>query len=159
MFVRRIALALKRQDWATVTIEFVLIIVGVLIALQVDNWNQSREDRALEQQYLQRLLTDLNGSIEDYNVNWEWDLARLDNQYIVLTSLRTGELLAENQDAFMSGLAWAGIHNPQRRRWGTVEELFSTGNVGLIKGPGVSIWLHRFYKNLQNILLKKLEQI
>ena len=41
MILRRVASALKRQDWVVVLIEFVLVIAGVLIALQINNWNEA----------------------------------------------------------------------------------------------------------------------
>ena len=59
MILRRISSALKRQDWATVFIEFVLVIAGVLIALQVNNWNETRGDRELERDILERLHTEI----------------------------------------------------------------------------------------------------
>jgi len=42
MILARLAKSLRRQDWTTFAIEFVLVIAGVLIALEVDNWNQER---------------------------------------------------------------------------------------------------------------------
>ncbi|MEE2524738.1 hypothetical protein V0U79_00035 [Hyphobacterium sp. HN65] len=130
---RRLADALRRQDWVTVLIEFAMVVLGVLLALQVNTWNEARHARSLERQYLERLFDDLNGSIEDFNTNIGWEVSRLETQYLVLESLRAGALDPGAETMFESGLAWAGIHNPQRRRWGTVEELFSTGNIALIR--------------------------
>ncbi len=48
MITHRIATALRRQEWVTIVIEFVLVIAGVLIALQVDQWNDARKERAVE---------------------------------------------------------------------------------------------------------------
>ena len=39
--------------------EIVLVMVGILLALQIDNWNEARKDRSTEKQYLERLLHDL----------------------------------------------------------------------------------------------------
>lgn len=63
MILRRIAAALKRQDWATVFIEFVLVILGVLIALQVNNWNEARADNARMSRYIDELHVDLDAEI------------------------------------------------------------------------------------------------
>ena len=40
--------------------------VGILFALQVDNWNEGREERNLEQVYLARLAADLQGDIDGF---------------------------------------------------------------------------------------------
>lgn len=58
MILRRISSALKRQDWATFTIEFILVVVGVLVALQFDNWNKERLQTAQHRIYLERLHND-----------------------------------------------------------------------------------------------------
>lgn len=39
--------------------EIVLVMVGILLALQIDNWNDARKDRSTEEQYMERLLHDL----------------------------------------------------------------------------------------------------
>ncbi len=59
MIIQGLAAALRRQDWATVLIELVLVIAGVLIALQVNNWNEARQDRERGLVYLSRIESDL----------------------------------------------------------------------------------------------------
>jgi len=39
--------------------EIALIVIGILIAIQVDSWNQNRQERQQEQQYIQSLLEDV----------------------------------------------------------------------------------------------------
>lgn len=132
MILRKLAEAIRRQDWFTVVVEVLIVVIGIFIGLQVDDWNQLRKGRILEREYLERLFSDLNGSIEDFVYYSNWDLRRLERQYVVLQSLRSGVLREEDRAGFADGLAMAGIHNPPRRRWGTVEELISTGNISLI---------------------------
>ncbi len=42
--------------------EIVLVVIGILIALQINNWNENRKDRRAEAAYLQELL-------EDFEIN------------------------------------------------------------------------------------------
>ncbi|WP_421791319.1 hypothetical protein [Hyphobacterium sp.] len=65
MILRRIADALRRQDWITVLIEFVLVIAGVLIALQVNNWNETRAAQARLDRYVDELQLDLAAEREE----------------------------------------------------------------------------------------------
>lgn len=51
MILRRLGAAIRSQDWFTVAIEFVIVVAGVLFALQVDNWNEARTDRERAQAY------------------------------------------------------------------------------------------------------------
>ena len=39
--------------------EIVLVVIGILIALQINTWNQAYEDRQLEKAYYCKLLEDL----------------------------------------------------------------------------------------------------
>jgi len=67
MITKRIATALKRQDWATFCIELILVVAGVLIALQLDQWNADRKDRAQEIEFLITVRDDVRRDVADIN--------------------------------------------------------------------------------------------
>jgi hypothetical protein len=73
MILRRLSEAIRRQDPATVTVELLVLIVGIALGLQVDQWNDQRKQRQLEQTLIDRLYVDfeqieqrLIGSIDQY---------------------------------------------------------------------------------------------
>jgi len=45
--------------------EVVLVVIGILIALSINNWNEQRKDAILEKYYLHRLISDLKADIEE----------------------------------------------------------------------------------------------
>ncbi len=55
MILRKIADAIQQQNWFTVVLEILIVVVGIFIGLQVDDWNSLRKDRRDEQHYLNRL--------------------------------------------------------------------------------------------------------
>ncbi len=59
MILRRLSEAISRQEWSTIAIELVILVVGIFIGLQVDDWNSNRQDRSDELQYVQRLHEDV----------------------------------------------------------------------------------------------------
>lgn len=59
MAAKRLVTRLREHDWLAALIELVIVVVGILIALQVSNWNQDREDRARADRYYARLHADL----------------------------------------------------------------------------------------------------
>lgn len=63
MILRRLAQSLKEQNWTAICIEFVLLVVGVFLGIQVANWNTARIERALETTYLSRLADDVRSDI------------------------------------------------------------------------------------------------
>ncbi len=40
--------AFRKQDWFTVFVETMIVVLGVFLGLQVNNWNAARGDRAKE---------------------------------------------------------------------------------------------------------------
>ena len=44
--------------------EIVLVVIGILIALQINNWNEQKKENALEQEYYCRLLEDAQQDLE-----------------------------------------------------------------------------------------------
>ncbi len=59
MIIQRLASALREQNWFTVVLEVMILVVGIFIGLQVDDWNQYRLDRRDEIVYLNRLHDEL----------------------------------------------------------------------------------------------------
>ena len=46
MAISKLGARLRAHDWTAAIIELVIVVAGILIALQVSNWNQDRLDRA-----------------------------------------------------------------------------------------------------------------
>ena len=46
MILRRITEHVKAQNWFAVAIDFVIVVIGVFIGIQVSNWNEARIERA-----------------------------------------------------------------------------------------------------------------
>ncbi len=67
MILRRLAIRLTRQDWAAVAIEFLLVVAGVFVGLQVANWNEERNDRAREMAYVARIAEDVRNDVTELN--------------------------------------------------------------------------------------------
>jgi len=43
MILRKLADAIKEQNWSTVILEILIVVVGIFIGLQVDGWNEERK--------------------------------------------------------------------------------------------------------------------
>jgi hypothetical protein len=52
--------------------EFVVIVVGVLMALWVDQLREARANAKLEVEYLQSLVTDLEADLSQFDTTEEW---------------------------------------------------------------------------------------
>ncbi len=61
MLLRRVIEHVKAQNWTAVGLDFVIVVVGVFIGIQVANWNEARQD----QERLQRIIAALKADMAD----------------------------------------------------------------------------------------------
>lgn len=59
MILRRLTEHVKAQNWFAVALDFVIVVIGVFVGLQVNNWNADRSLRAQEAGILTSILEDL----------------------------------------------------------------------------------------------------
>ncbi|MEM7082235.1 MAG: DUF6090 family protein [Pseudomonadota bacterium] len=133
MILRRLSTQIKNQDWSAVAIEFVILVVGVFIGIQVSNWNDQRNDRETEGVYLQRLqqeLADLVPIADDFlQVVSERESQVNEVRDYFITGEQLGALNGENCGAVGRSHIMAGtIHYPP-----TIKELIATGRIVLIR--------------------------
>ena len=133
MILRRLAANLKQQNWTAIWIEFALLVAGVFLGLQVSNWNEERRDQALAQEYLERLRDDFTRSIKRAETN----IARMDVQFVLegdmVGRLRACHLDDDQRADFAKGIYLVGRLEAPALVRGTIDELQSTGRMGIIR--------------------------
>ncbi len=65
MLLRRVIEHVRKQEWTAIAIDFV-IVVGVFIGIQAANWNAMRADQSRARGYLERIHSDLNADLANY---------------------------------------------------------------------------------------------
>lgn len=67
MILRHVIQHVRRQEWSAIVIDFVIVVVGVYMGLELGNWNEERDARADFQSALERLEveTDTNLGVLD----------------------------------------------------------------------------------------------
>jgi len=106
MVLARLAKSIRRQDWTTFTVEFVLVITGVLVALEVDNWNQQR----VAEREFRRDLALLQTELRENRERLAYTIERLEDDLAVLTAFQrafhaeTSVSHGEQSEAFVSAL-------------------------------------------------------
>jgi len=118
--------------------EIILVVIGILIALQINNVNESKKLEKIELGYLNRLLIDLK---KDQDL-WTSTIKQKKEQ---LNAIRKIEDIAYfNQDSIFlildqvpSALVWNDFNSHQT----TFNEMLSGGNLNLIKNDSIKIKL------------------
>ena len=114
MILRRLTQSLKEQNWTAIVIEFVLLVIGVFLGIQVGNWNQEREQRNMSVAFSARLREDLRREqwveqmVIEYNrqvrKNAEHTLAALDgrqslsDEQFLISAYRATQYLYSNSN-------------------------------------------------------------
>lgn len=60
MVIRRIRDHVATHNWFAVSIDFVIVVAGIVIGTQVNNWNQARIETSQGRDYRQRLIQELD---------------------------------------------------------------------------------------------------
>ena len=132
--------------------ELIVIIAGVLIALGVDNWNDARQDRALEAQYLSALEADLRSDSVAYQRTFLRALVRKDSALTYIAPVVRGAPVAGDTLAFLDAVALGGILGTSSplilARRATYDELLASGNLSLLRSSELRTTLVDHYLNL-----------
>lgn len=64
MIARRIADAIREQNWFTFIIEILIVVIGIFLGLHVSEWNEERQAREEEKRLVSQLQIELDAAIE-----------------------------------------------------------------------------------------------
>ncbi|MEO6384218.1 MAG: hypothetical protein ABIO30_07155 [Thermomonas sp.] len=114
MILRHLSQSLKQQNWTAIWIEFVLLVVGVFLGIQVANWNEVRGDQAAYEAALGRLGEEIDtnlASLDAFDVDIERSLATGSKALTVLQSCIDSEENRRTMDAGLDKIrGTAGLH-------------------------------------------------
>ena len=119
---------LKAQfEWRWLLVELVVVFLGLLAALQVDEWREQKERSEIETRYLLRLQSDLTGFLEQQAKF----LVLLNRNYSavkhVSDSLIEGAVLDGNDKHFEEGLIYVGMLPSINIPRATYDEMIASG--------------------------------
>ena len=113
--------------------EIVLVVIGILIALQVNNWNEYRKEKVEEKKILLSLHNEISNNLESLQVVIEEKNKIIDvNQYIIDNTGKNGEWKSMKPlDSLMNYISLSGwIFVPQN---GVLNEIINSGKLLLIE--------------------------
>ena len=143
MILQRITDAFRKQDWFTVVVEILIVVLGVFIALQVNNWNADRTARSAERSTLIRLHEDIDESIAGQSRDTHFLKQQLADQALIIKLLDACAVAPEDDAAFQRGIATLGWINPPRLYRRTIDEITASGRTDIISNPKIAEQLAR----------------
>jgi hypothetical protein len=130
MILRRVIKHFRNQEWTAIAIDFVIVVVGVFVGIQVSNWNQAQTDRGLGEKFTERLKADLVVEAWNYTMLIEYLADVQSNADKALAGLQGTSEISDQQ--LLIAAYRATQYNAGVRQRTTYDELISTGKIGFI---------------------------
>ena len=59
MIFRRIKAHVEKENWFAVGVDFLIVVIGVFLGIQIGNWNEARVSSIQETEYLEQLRNEI----------------------------------------------------------------------------------------------------
>jgi len=110
--------------------EIVLVVIGILIALQINNWNEERKNKSQEQNYLIALHEDLMSDSINVQTVRRSIQSHIDAAELLIQFIDTGTI--EDTLAMKKAIIQAGYLYFFTPTLSTYNDLVNSGNLGII---------------------------
>ncbi len=126
--------------------EILLVVIGILIALQIGDWSQKAVHRKLETEYLERFVVDLNRDlelvemVEEFLVRKEVSLKKVREFIDDPTTMFVDSVMVTLRESTI-----IGTDLPNVRLTGTIQEIISSGHLRLIQNTEVRNNIVNYY--------------
>ncbi len=150
MLLRSITKHVRDQNWFAVFLDFFIVVFGVFMGLQVSNLNTARQQGILADNYLLRLHADMTRSINSTQFMKAFMQNNANNIALVNESLKACRIEEARKDNFANGLLHAGKLVPASLISGTLDEMRSTGGLGLIKNLQVRDAINEVIREIEH---------
>ena len=128
--------------------EFTIVVLGVLAAFWVENWNSDRNDQILETRYVAALLEDLRK--DDLALQFAMSEAELNSALgrMLLKAIEE-DSISVTPNEFVKAASRSGwIQNPLYTRV-TFTDLMNTGNLRLIRSDSIRASISSYYTSIE----------
>lgn len=148
MLLRRVSNHINEQNWFAVGVDFVIVVVGVFIGIQVSNWNENQKAEANEQVTLLQLaeeFADIKSVLErQITVREEW----VENLSVLISALE-GQESREDDPAIKLALTSATAVGRRPPRSATYIQLSAGGGLKALSSDALKADLVSYDARLQ----------
>jgi hypothetical protein len=144
MILRRVIAHFRKQEWTAIFLDFIIVVLGVFIGIQVANWNTARAERAEERQLVTRLHAEARTLLEIQRSEYDRQLPRVEAMvkiYPLLFDQTPTRSLSEFECRLIAVSHWLPAPTDEMP---VLEEAISTGRFDLISNETIEASLRRF---------------
>jgi len=130
--------------------EIILVVIGILIALQINNWNEANKETETEKVYIKNIIRDLNNQLKSIEIHQKREEEYFEVSQDILENYYETNFLTLDSAFFDKGTRLTirvtfSINDP------TFTDLVSSGNIKLIKDVVKKDQIIQYYQDLERI--------
>ncbi len=152
MLLVRLRKSFKELKWGVLAIEMLVLIFGISMSLQVNEWQNQRDERQLEQEYLERLIVDFGESEKVLRNDIEQLRVSVDKLLAGIKPLSKAKLTKEDHSALFEAVGQSALVGRFAVIFGTIDELKDTGNMRLLISKNLRVSIANLYQTYQQII-------
>ncbi|PHR54023.1 MAG: hypothetical protein COA47_16160 [Robiginitomaculum sp.] len=144
MILRRVIKHFRNQEWTAIFLDFLIVVVGVFVGLQVQNWNEAQGEASKEVAYLASLKSDFSQVIAQLEGDSARYLEIADEMTFLLeqSRMKTPDASIEKLNAAAANLITM-VGTPIVAD--TYTNLTGSGDLSIIKSQAIKNKLASFY--------------
>ncbi len=144
MIHQRLSKHLRSQNWFAVAVDFVIVVVGVFMGLQVQVWNEARKERIEEHALLSRLHSETVKLLETQRE----ELVSLSERANILISVNSvlfsQEPLRTLSDLECRRIVGSHVFRRPPDELPVLDEMLSTGRFNVLQDEGIKEFLRSY---------------
>jgi hypothetical protein len=125
--------------------EIVLVVIGILIALSINNWNENAKNKRIEISYLIRIFKDLENDLLEFEKTKEIAQQRNDRVIFLQHAIEDVDLVYKSSDYFVNSIVIAGYTYRPSISNHSFDELKSSGRLALIQNEELRVSIAKYY--------------
>lgn len=129
--------------------EIVLVVIGILIALSINNWNELRKSKNLEKEYLVRFLDDLNTDM----IYYQSQIARIDELLVDYSKFIEDAYQHQNSlEEFLKLIKYVDFPPGELTiNDATYTEIVNAGNLNIFRNPELKSGIINLYRSFHQL--------
>jgi hypothetical protein len=145
VIIQRLARFLRQHDWFAVVVEILVVIVGLMLAFQLDRWWEQRGEQAQEAEYIARLIADIETDVPSIEYAIELAVLRRGMADLLMQVVDDPDVALDRPVEFIASVRQAAFTYSPNLASHTFEDMQSTGNLRLLRNLEIRDALYDYY--------------
>ena len=132
MILRSVTKHINEQNWFAVWVDFVIVVVGVFVGIEVANWNEVQNERADEKVIIERLIDEFEVNLKVLAADKVKHIGAVDATDTLISMIGPEPQIPESDAEFSTTLLTCLTNPVFVPRLGTTNSLIASGDLKLI---------------------------